>query len=109
MDLEALVMENKRARYKKMEIVMTAVLCLDAAIFIAYLIWAGMGFIGLKVTAAILCFLISGVSLYFLYMTKELLRKRSLWMSLAAGCIILCVLFSLVLNFPAPVYVLPQV
>jgi len=100
---------DKRARYKQMETIMTAVLCLDAVVFVAYLVLAGMGMIGLKVTTAILCLLISGAALYFLYMTKELLRKRSLWMTLTAACIILCVLVSLILNFPAPAYVLPQV
>lgn len=102
-------MDKKRARYKKMETIMTAVLCLDAVIFLAYLVLAGMGMIGLKVTTAVLCLIISGATLYFLYLTKELLRKRSLWMTLAAACIILCVLISLILNFPAPAYVLPPV
>lgn len=102
-------MDRKKARYKKMETMMTAVLCLDAVIFVAYLIFAGAGMIAMKVISAILCFLISGAVLYFLYMTRELLRKRSMWMTLAAACIILCVLVSLVLKFPAPKYVLPQI
>ena len=102
-------MNRNKARYKKMEAMVTAALCLDVVIFIAYLICAGAGMIGLKVLTAILCFLISGAVLYFLFMTKELLRKRSMWMTLAAACIILCVLVSLILNFPAPRYVLPQV
>ena len=102
-------MSRKRSRYKKMEAVVTAVLCVDAAIFLAYLIFAGIGLTGLKITAAVLCFLISGAVLYFLYMTRELLRKRSMWMTLAAACVIVCVLVSLILNFPAPAYVLSQV
>ncbi len=102
-------MDRKKARYKKMETIMTAVLCLDAVIFAAYLIFAGAGMIALKVITAVFCFLISGAVLYFLYMTRELLRKRSIWMTLAAACIILCVLVSLILKFPAPKFVLPQV
>ena len=102
-------MDKKRARYKKMETIMTAVLCLDAIVFVTYLVLAGMGMIALKVTTAVLCLIISGAALYFLYLTKELLRKRSLWMTLAAACTILCVLISLILNFPAPAYVLPPV
>ena len=98
-------MNRKRSRYQKMETVITAVLCVDAIIFLAYLIFAGNGMIGLKVTSAILCFLISGAVLYFLYMTRELLRKRSIWMSLAAACVIVCILFSLILNFPSPALV----
>lgn len=102
-------MDRKKARYKKMETMMTAVLCLDAVIFVAYLFFAGAGMIAMKVISAILCFLISGAALYFLYITRELLRKRSIWMTLAAACIILCVLASLILKFPAPKYVLPKV
>lgn len=102
-------MDRRKARYKKMETMMAAVLCLDAVIFVAYLIFAGAGMITMKVISAIICFLISGVVLYFLYMTRELLRKRSIWMTLAAACIILCVLASLILKFPAPKYVLPQI
>lgn len=103
------MMDRNKTRYKKMETIMTAVLCLDAVIFLAYLIFAGMGMVGLKVTAAVLCFLISGAVLYFLFMTRELLRRRSIWMTVAAVCVILCVLASLLLRFPAPAYVLPQV
>lgn len=100
-------MDNKRSRYKQMEIMVTAVLCVDALIFLAYLIFAGMGMTGMKVVTAVFCFLISGAVLYFLYMTRELLRRRSMWMTLAAVCVIICVLASLLLRFPAPAYVLP--
>jgi len=100
-------MDNKRARFKKMEMVITCVLCLDAVLFLAYLIFAGLGMTGMKILSTILCFLISGAVLYFLYVTRELLRKRSIWMTLAAACIILCVLVSLILRFPAPAIVIP--
>ena len=99
-------MDNKRARFKKMEAIMTVVLCLDALLFLAYLIFAGLGMTAMKVVCTVLCFLISGAVLYFLYITRELLRKRSIWMSLSAACIILCILFSLILRFPAPAFVL---
>ena len=102
-------MAKGRSRYKKMETVMTAVLVLDLTFFIAYLVFAGMGMTGLKVVAAAISSLISCGVLYFLYTTRELLRKRSIWMTLAAVCIILCLLVSLVARFPAPVYTLPQV
>lgn len=102
-------MAKVNSRYKQMETIMTAVLILDAVVFIAYLIFAGIGMIGLKAVTAVLCFLISGAALYFLYMTRELLRKRSIWMTLAAVCIIICLLVSLLVRFPAPVYTLPQV
>lgn len=94
---------SKKSRYKAMETVVTAALCLDAVIFLAYLIFAGFGLVALKVTAVVFCVLISGAVLYFLYITRELLRKRSIWMTLGAACIILCILVSLILNFPSPV------
>ena len=62
----------------------------------------------LKVVTAIFCFLISGAILYYLFMTRELLRRRSFWMTVAAACIIVCLLFSLILKFPAPKFTLPQ-
>ena len=101
-------MAKVNARYKRMETLMTAVLILDAIIFIAYLIFAGIGMIGMKAVTAVLCFLISAAVIYFLYMTRELLRKRSIWMTLAAVCMILCLLVSLLARFPAPVCTLPK-
>lgn len=100
-------MAKKNSRYKKLESIITIVLCINAVLFLAYLVFAGMGMITLKIITAIICALISGLILYYLYMTKELLRKRSIWMTLAAACIIICILFSLVLNFPAPRFTLP--
>lgn len=101
-------MAKGKSRYKQMETMMTAILCLDAVIFIAYLIFAGLGMIGLKALTAVLCLLISGAALYFLFMTRELLRRRSIWMTLAAACIIICLLVSLIARFPSPVFTLPQ-
>ena len=97
---------SKKSRYMAMETVVTAALCLDTVIFLAYLIFAGCGLVALKNTPVVLCVLISGAILYFLYITRELLRKRSIWMTLGAACIILCILVSLILNFPAPAVVL---
>ena len=93
---------DQNTRYKQMEQYMTFALIADAGIFILYLIFAGFGIIWLKVITAILCLLISGACLALLYMTKELLRQRSLWMSVAAAAVAVCVLFSLILNFPSP-------
>lgn len=101
-------MARRKSRFKKMEFYITIALCADAAIFLAYLIFAGMGLIALKIIAAILCIAISGAALYQLFVSHELLRRRSLWMSLAAACIILCVLVSLLLKFPSPPYTIPQ-
>lgn len=85
-------------RYKDMERYMTYVLLTDLALFILYLCFSSI--IWLKVILSILIILISGLSLAYLYITKELLKPRSLWMSTAAAAILVCLLFSLILNFP---------
>ena len=36
-------MDKNRTRFKQMEKIMTVVLCVDAAIFLAYLIFSGLG------------------------------------------------------------------
>ena len=90
----------KPNKYKDFEQFMTIALCADAVAFLLYMIFAGLGIIWLKVILTIVCFLISGYILYCLYMSKELLRQRSLWMTVAAASIILCIFFSLILNFP---------
>lgn len=95
-------MAEKNQRYKVMERFMTVALCADAVLFIFYLIAAGNGIILLKVILTLLCLGISGLVLWFLYATKELFRQRSLWITTGAAAIVVCLLFSLLLNFPSP-------
>lgn len=95
-------MAQKPNRYKVMERYMTYALCLDAVLFVLYMIVAGNGIIWLKVILTLLCLAISGALLWFLYATKELLRQRSLWISAGAAAIAICLIFSLILNFPSP-------
>lgn len=95
-------MPRKNNRYSKMSRQMAAILIADLLVFIAYLIGAGAGILWLKILTAIIAILVSGLCLAFLYMSKELLKPRSLWMSAAAAAILACLLFSLILNFPSP-------
>ena len=95
-------MANHRLSYKKMERYMTYTLIADAAVFVIYLFAAGAGVIWLKAITAIVAILASGLCLGYLYLTEELLRRRSLWMTVAGAAILLCVLVSLILNFPSP-------
>ena len=95
-------MAQKVSRYKVLERYMTCALCLDTVLFIFYMIVAGNGIIWLKVILSLLCFVISGALLWFLYKTKELLRQRSLWITTGAAAIVVCLFFSLILNFPSP-------
>ena len=95
-------MAQKPNRYRIMERYMTYALCLDTVLFVLYMIAAGNGIIWLKVILTLLCLALSGALLWFLYVTRELLRQRSLWITVGAGAIAICLLFSLLLNFPSP-------
>jgi len=89
-------------RYKQMQKYISLGLLADLVLFVIYLIVAGNGIVWLKIILAVLVLAISVACLGLLYMTKELLRRRSLWMTAAAGGIALCLLFSLILNYPSP-------
>lgn len=95
-------MASRRNRYKEMERNMVFVLLAALGLFLLYFIFAAFGVVWMKVILAILIILICGGSLGFLYLTQELLRKRSLYLSVSAASILLCLLVSLLLNFPAP-------
>lgn len=95
-------MASKRNRYKEMERFMTYVLAGDAGVFLLYLICAGAGIIWLKVITAILAIAVGGLSLAFFYMNGELFRLRSRWMVVGFAAVILCLLVSLLTNFPSP-------
>ena len=94
-------MAQRRNRYKDFESNMTLSLIGDLALFLLYMLCASMGIIWLKVILAILCGLLSLGLLGILYLTQELTRPRSLWMTVAAGSIAACLIVSLLLNYPA--------
>ena len=95
-------MADQQNRYKQMEFIMTCALGADLLLFIIFLITSGCAVIWLKAVTAVLIFLLSLASLGYLYLTKELMKRRSIWMSLAAAAIIICTLLSLILGFPSP-------
>ncbi len=95
-------MADQRNRYKQLEQIIGLALLGAFALFIFYWIAAGNEIVWLKVVLSVLIFLVSGASLGYLYISQELLRKRSLWMSLGFAAIIVCLLFSLILHFPCP-------
>lgn len=95
-------MTRRVNRYKQMEKKMTYALLADLGLFLLYLLFAGQGIIWLKVILAIFCGLLSLAVLAFLYLSQELLRPRSRWMTVGAAAIALCLLVSLLLNYPAP-------
>lgn len=91
-----------QVKYQQLQWYLTYGIIAAAGLFALYLVFAGFGIIWLKVVTAILAILISFGCLVILYLRKELLRPRSLWMTTAAVAIIVCLLFSLILNFPSP-------
>lgn len=93
---------QSQSRFKQMQFYLMIALIAAFVLFILYLIVAGNAIIWLKVILAVLIFIISLGILALQYLTKELLRRRSLWVSLGAAAIALCLLFSLILNFPCP-------
>ena len=91
---------DKRRNYRQLEATMTAVLLGCVASFILYLIFAGIGSIWLKVIMAIVAIGGSILSLVMLYMNQELLKQRSLWMTMGFFGVFICTVVSLIANFP---------
>lgn len=94
-------MANRR-RYKELEQLMTRALLADAAVFALYLLSAGFGWTSLKVISAIIAILVSGLCLAFLYLNGEIRKRRSLWLVMGFGAVVVCLLVSLLLRYPAP-------
>ena len=92
----------RRKRYKEIEQLLTRVLLGDAAVFVLYLLFAGLGLTALKVITVIIAIVTCGLSLAFLYMCGEFQKRRSRWLVLGFACIIVCMLVSLILKYPSP-------
>lgn len=95
-------MNDPKRRYKQMEKYITYVLLGTLLFFIIYLIASACAIQWLKAITATLTLLASVLCLGYLYLCKELLHRRSLWMSVAFAGLTICVLFSLILRFPSP-------
>lgn len=95
-------MNENQSSYRFFEQFMTIMLFVGLAFFLLYLIMAGVGVVVMKFIFAIITILLSGVCLFTLYTSKELLKPRSLWLSAAFCSLIVCTLVSLICNYPAP-------
>lgn len=95
---------RRRNRYREMESLMTKVLIGDGLLFCLYMFAASrVGVWGtIKVLSAVVTILVSGLALGWLYMTKEISKRRSMWMVTACVCILTCLFVSLFLNYPCP-------
>lgn len=96
--------KRSRNRYREMESIMAKVLIGDGLIFCLYMfaasrvgIWNIVKIIAVVLTVAITC-----LALAWLYITKEITRRRSLWMVTACVSILACLLVSLCLKYPCP-------
>lgn len=95
--------KRRRNRYREMESMMTKVLIGDGLIFCLYMFAASRESWGtLKIVAAVLTILITVLALGWLFLTKELGKRRSLWMVTACISILTCLFVSLCLNYPCP-------
>ncbi len=92
----------KRNRYREMESKMTLILISAAVFFVLYLVCASFGLNVLKYILAIVSILASGACLFWLHLTGEFKRRRSLWMVTGFISIIACLLVSLILKYPYP-------
>ena len=95
-------MSEKKNHYRDLERFILLCLALATIVFIAFLTAAGTGNIALKIIYAILAIGISGFCLWILYLRRELLRQRSLWLSVWSAAIVICILAAIILHFPSP-------
>ena len=86
-----------------MENLMTKIILGDVLVFAFYLSCAGMGWSVFKVITAIIAIFGSLLCLGWLFITGEFPRRRSLWMVTFFVVVVLCVVLSLILNYPCPV------
>jgi cell division protein FtsW (lipid II flippase) len=94
-----------RKRYKDIERILTQILIADAGVFVLYMIFAGLGVTFLKVVTTIACLVASIGCLALLYMTGEMKKARSRWLVLGFAAVVVCLLVSLILNYPSPAVV----
>ena len=93
---------QRRNRYREMESLMSKILIGDVIVFILFLVCAAKAWTVMKVATAIITIFGSFLCLGWLYITGEFPRRRSLWMITGFAAIALCVVVSLLLNFPCP-------
>ena len=91
-----------RKRYKELEQMMTRILVADVVVFALFVLFAGLGVVAMKVICAIVTIIVSAMCLAFLYMTGELQKRRSLWMVVGFISVLVCLLISLICNYPSP-------
>lgn len=92
----------RRNRYREMESLMTKILLGDTLVFILFLLFSAKAWTVARVIAAIISISLSLLSVAWLFITGEVVRRRSLWMVTGFGAIFVCLLISLLLKYPSP-------
>ena len=95
-------MAERSNRYQEMDRTMTMIIIGTALDFLVFLICSGAGILWLKVITAIRAIVVPVLCLGLLYLSQELLRQRSLWLTTGFGSIFVCTIVSLICNFPCP-------
>ncbi len=93
---------KEHSRFRFFEKNMTIAVGIDAAAFVLFLLGAGFGITWLKIIAVIGIVAVSVLGLVSLYLTGELFRLRSRWIAASFCALLLCMLVSLLLHYPAP-------
>ena len=95
-------MAERQNGYRQFERFLTILLALTGAMFVLFLFTSGVGLVVLKCILALIVAALVGIGLFLLYRTKELLRSRSLYLTLSYGALLLLTIVSLICNYPAP-------
>jgi len=93
-------MAKRKNRYRQFDLLMTRIVLGAVFVFLLYLLSAATGIGWLKGLTAVVAIIGSGLMLGYLYLTQELLKKRSLWMTLSFGAIALLTIVSLICKVP---------
>ena len=101
--------KSESQRFKENERILAIGLIADAVLFLLYLLVAGMGVIWLKWVLAMAAILLAAAGLAVLYLTGELRRQRSLYLSAGFAAVVVCIFTSLILNYPSPAEIISAV
>lgn len=95
--------KTPKRSFKQLEQQLTIGVGIDCAIFLLYLLFAGLGITWLKVILAVAGIALSLLGVAFLVLIGEHKRRRSLWILCAFGSVAVCIIMSLLTRFPGPV------
>ncbi len=95
-------METGHDRYRDLEKFLSVLIVVMLGLFILFLVMSANGTTLAKILAATLIFAVALFGLWVLRQNRELLRQRSIWMTLSFLCTMLCTLVSLLAGYPAP-------